>query len=115
MVVLDRFRRQKGVELVPVLRLLRPLAHSLKHVAMNLNPFVAGGWVVEGAEDVVQNFVDGDAGVFKGVEDPANGTKVNVREKRERTGGGGLRNDILNYCDGNTPSARVENVGKVVF
>lgn len=48
-----------------------PLADGVEHFLLDLNVLVADSGVVEGAEDVVDDFVDGDAGVFPGVEHAA--------------------------------------------
>lgn len=48
--------------------LVCPLPDGVEHVLLNLDALVADGWVVEGAEDVVDDFVDRDAGMFPGVE-----------------------------------------------
>jgi hypothetical protein len=71
LVVLDGLGREELVELVAVRGLLRPLAHRLEHVALDLDVLVAGRRVVEGTENVVDDFVDGDAGVLPGVDDAA--------------------------------------------
>lgn len=76
LVVLDGVRREEVVEAVAVGRLLRPLADRLEHLALNLDGLVARGWVVEGAQDIVDDLVDGDRGVFPGVHDPAGGGLV---------------------------------------
>lgn len=47
---------------------LCPLLDGVEHVALDLNVVVSDGWVVECAEDVVDDFVNGDAGVFPSIE-----------------------------------------------
>lgn len=68
---LDGARGQELVELAALRRLLCPGADRVKHFALDLDAVVADGGVVEGAEDVVDDFVDRDAGVFPGVDDAA--------------------------------------------
>lgn len=70
---LDGARGQELVELAAVGGLLGPSADGVEHFALDLDAVVADGGVVEGAEDVVDDFVDGDAGVFPGVDDAAGG------------------------------------------
>ena len=49
--------------------LVYPEAHSLEHVLLDLNVIVTRSRVVEGAEDVVDDLVDGDAGVLPRIQD----------------------------------------------
>lgn len=49
--------------------LIDPFADGVEHVAVQLTLLVADGWVVESAEDIVHDFVDGDSWVLPGVED----------------------------------------------
>lgn len=49
--------------------LVGPFADGIEHVLLNLDAVVADGWVVEGAQHVIDDLVDGDAGVFPSVED----------------------------------------------
>lgn len=49
--------------------LVDPFLDGVEHVAVDLEVLVARGGVVEDVEDVVDYLVDGDAGVFPGVED----------------------------------------------
>jgi hypothetical protein len=71
LVVLDRFGREQLVQPVAVRGFLGPLAHCVKHLALNLDALVARGWVVKRAEHVVDDFVYGDARVLPGVDDAA--------------------------------------------
>jgi hypothetical protein len=51
--------------------LVDPFLDRVEHVAVDLEVGVARGGVVEDVEDVGDYFVDGDTGVFPGVEDAA--------------------------------------------
>lgn len=51
--------------------LVGPLPHGLKHVLLDLDVLVADGWVVEGAEDVVDDFVHWYACVLPGIQHAA--------------------------------------------
>ncbi len=70
-VFLDGLGGEQVVELLGVLCFSRPATNGLEHFALDLDVVVADGRVVEGAEDVVDDFVDGHAGVFPGVDDAA--------------------------------------------
>lgn len=59
------------VEVAAVRVLVDPFLDCVEHVAVDFEVVVARGGVVEDVEDVVDYFVDGDAGVFPGVEDAA--------------------------------------------
>jgi molybdopterin biosynthesis enzyme len=67
----DALGRQEGVDLVAPRIVVGPLAHGVEHVFVDLDVLVTDGGVVEGAEDVVDDFVDGNAGIFPSVEDAA--------------------------------------------
>lgn len=71
LVVADGLGGQEMVEVVAVGCLVGPLSDCVEHVLLNGHALVADGGVVEGAEDVVDDFVDGDVGIFPGVEDAA--------------------------------------------
>ena len=71
LVVADRLGREQLAEAVAVRRLLRPLAHRLEHVAVDLDALVACRRVVERAQHVVDDLVGGDARVLPGVDDAA--------------------------------------------
>lgn len=64
----NALRREKTVNLVSAWVAVGPFADGLKHVLLDLDVLVADCWVVEGAEHVVDHFVDRDAGIFPGVE-----------------------------------------------
>lgn len=66
--VLHGLAPEEVVELVAAGVLIRPLSDGVKHVLLDLDALVADGWVVEGSQDVIDNFVDRDAGVLPGVE-----------------------------------------------
>lgn len=59
---------EKAVEFVAMGVLVRPLPDGLKHFLLDLDAFVADGWVVKRAENVVDDFVDGDSGMFPSIE-----------------------------------------------
>ena len=69
--VLDGFRAQRVVQVVVPAILIGPLTHGIKHVLLNLNVLVTDGWVVKGAEDVVDDFIYWHACVLPGVQDAA--------------------------------------------
>lgn len=66
--VLDGFRAQSVVEVVVPTILLSPLTHGLKHVLLDLNVLVANCWVVKGAENVIDDFINWHACVLPGVQ-----------------------------------------------
>lgn len=66
--ILDGLAPEDVVEFMATGALIRPLPNSVEHDLLDLDALVTDGWVMESAEDVVDNFVDGDAGVFPGVE-----------------------------------------------
>ena len=55
--------------------LVDPFPDGVEHVTVELEAFVAGGGVVEDAEDIVYNFIHWDAWVFPGVDNTA---KINL-------------------------------------
>lgn len=59
----DRLRRQQMRQLVLVRTLVYPLADRLEHAPLNLDSFVADGWVMERTKDIVDNLVNGHARV----------------------------------------------------
>lgn len=65
----DRVAREEIVELVAPGVGVGPLAHGVEHVFLYLDALVADGWVVEGTEDIIDDLVYRDAGVFPSVED----------------------------------------------
>lgn len=68
---------------------------------MDLDVLVADGRVMEGAKNVVDNFVDGDAGVFPGVQDAA--LYGQLRRRCMETGN--VRDDVLQDGSGYTAAA----------
>lgn len=68
----DALGGEEGVDLVAPRVVVGPLADSVEHVFLDLDVLVTNGWVVKRAEDVVDDFVDGNTGIFPGVEDAAN-------------------------------------------
>lgn len=69
--VLDGLGAEHAVKLVAAGVLIGPDAHGLEHVLLDLDAVVARGRVVEGAQDIVDDLVDGYAGVFPGIQDSA--------------------------------------------
>ena len=61
------------VELVAMGGFLGPLANGLEHLALDLDTLVTRGGMVQGAEDVIDDFVDRNAGVLPGVDDARDG------------------------------------------
>lgn len=51
--------------------LVGPLSNGLKHVLLNLDVFIANCWVMESAEDVVDDFVHWHACVLPGIQHAA--------------------------------------------
>lgn len=78
LMVADGLGGEQMVEVVAVGRLLCPLADGVEHLLVDLDALVAQSGVVECAEDVVDDFVDGDVGVFPGVEDAAGQSQSSV-------------------------------------
>lgn len=104
------------VELVAVRCLLSPLADCVEHLALDLDTLIADGGVVEGAENVVDNFVNRDTRVLPGVDDAA---EICVRKSSsewvlpERWKD--LRDNILKDRRGNPASTRVKDVCEVIL
>lgn len=73
----------------------RPLLHDREHVSMELAVLVAKSWVVEHADDVVENLVHRDIGMLPCVDD--------------------ARCDILKDGRSYLASWLIENVGEMVF
>lgn len=65
---LDRSRTENVVELSAVRLFVNPFSHSIEHVAVKLAVFVTNGWVVESAEDISHNLVDGYSWVLPCVQ-----------------------------------------------
>lgn len=55
---LDGLRAEDVVELVALWVLVHPLLDGGEHVALDLTVVVAESWVVEGAEDILDDFAD---------------------------------------------------------
>lgn len=68
---LNRLGREKAVDLVTPVVFIGPLPDGFEHVLLDLNSLVADGRVMEGAEHVIDDLIDRDAGVFPGIEDAA--------------------------------------------
>lgn len=83
------FRRQDVVQVFAVV-VVRPVLDDLEHIVVDLAVRVANGWVVEHADDIVQDLVDGDVGVVPGVDDAGR--------------------DVLQDGDGDLASRCVQNV-----
>lgn len=66
---LDRLGGEKGVKLVPPGILVGPLPDGGEHVLLDLDVIIADRGVVEGTENVVDDFVDGNASMFPGIKD----------------------------------------------
>ena len=82
---LDGFRAQ-GVDVVDILGFLGPPADGLEHLAMDLDVVVANGGVVEGAQDVIDDLVDGDAGILPRINNTAS-KEVRVKKAIKNLGG----------------------------
>lgn len=100
------------VEAVALGVLVDPFLDCVVHVAVDLEVLVACGGVVEDVEDVVDYFVDGDAGVFPGVEDAAGGWVSGCGSWR---GGGYSRSGILQDRSSDSSAYGVEVVGEMVL
>lgn len=61
--LLDGFRTENAIEFVTTGVLVSPGADSLEHVTLDLDVVVAQGGVVENAQDIVHDLIDGDVGV----------------------------------------------------
>lgn len=66
---LDGFRGEDAFEFVATRVLIGPHSYCLEHVTLNFDIFAAQGWVVEGPDDVVDDLIYGDIGVFPGKDD----------------------------------------------
>jgi hypothetical protein len=64
----DKFGGEDVVQSIAVRLFFCPFSHSVEHVAVDFDGFVAEGGVVESAEDVDHYFVDLDSGVLPCVE-----------------------------------------------
>jgi hypothetical protein len=69
LMILDRVGGEKVSKLVAAGVLVSPLLDSLEHVTLDLDMIIASSGVVERTEDVVNDLVNRDAGVFPSIED----------------------------------------------
>lgn len=92
---LDRSRTEDVVELSTVRLLVNPFSDSVEHVAVKLAVFVTNSWVVESAENISHNLVDGDSWVFPCVQN--------------------TRRNILQDCCCNTTGNSIQFVGEMVL
>lgn len=94
--------------------LVGPLPHSLEHVLLDLDVFVADGWVVKGAEDVIDDFIHWHACVLPGVQHAAaqylSAQWVLILRCAEY-----LRDCVLQDGGRNSAGAGVQDVGEVVL
>lgn len=67
----DGLRGQNVIEGLRIRVFVDPGANGGEHGFVDLDVFVAKGGVMKSTEDVVHYFVNGDSGVFPGVEDTA--------------------------------------------
>lgn len=67
----DGVAREESVQLMAPRVGIGPLAHGVEHFSLDLDVLVADGGMVEGTEDVVNDFVYWDTGIFPGIEDTA--------------------------------------------
>jgi hypothetical protein len=67
LVVLDGLRREEMSKLMAARVLVSPLLHRVEHVTLNLNAIAAGSGVVECAENVIHDFVNGNRGVLPSI------------------------------------------------
>lgn len=78
---------------------------------MDFDVFVAKSWVVESTDAIVDDFIDGDVGVFPGEEDAAmivsGGQLIMQQGLLRRRTSVSLRNGILKNRGGNSAGARV--------
>jgi hypothetical protein len=68
LVVSDRLRREKMGKLVATRVLISPIFHGLEHISLDLDVVVASSRVVECAEDIVNDLVDGYTSVLPGIQ-----------------------------------------------
>lgn len=93
--VLDRLASKNIVEFMTARVLVRPLPDGFEHGSLDLDTLVTDCWMVEGAEDIVDNFVDGHTGMFPGIEYAGDG--------------------VFEYVCRNPAGTRVQDVGEVVL
>lgn len=112
--VLDGFRTQRAVQIVVTRVFVGPLPHGVEHVLLDLDVFIADGWVVKGAEDVVDDFIHWHGCVLPGVQHAAV-PGLSARWYRRLRYGIYLRDSVLQDGGRNSAGARVQDVGEVVF
>jgi hypothetical protein len=66
---LHRLGRQHMIQLVATGVFISPLPYGVEHVPLNLYAFIAQSWVVERPKNIVDNFVDRNAGIFPSIKD----------------------------------------------
>jgi len=66
--VLYRFGAEEVGKLVALRVLVVPFTHRVVHVALDLDALVTEGRVVEGLEDVIDDFIHGDVGILPSKE-----------------------------------------------
>lgn len=69
--ILDGLAPEDVVELMAAGALVRPLPYDIEHFLLDLHTLIANSRVVEGTENVVDDFVDGDARMFPSIENAA--------------------------------------------
>lgn len=67
--LLNGFRRENAIEFVTAGVFVSPGANGFEHIALDLDAVVAQGGVVESAQDIVHDLVDGDVGVVPSKQD----------------------------------------------
>lgn len=65
--LLDRLGTQDAIEVTATGMLIRPLLDCVEHVAMDLNVLVAESGVMEGTDNIVDNFIYGYTRILPGV------------------------------------------------
>lgn len=60
LVMLDRLGREEMTKFMAAGMLISPLLDCVEHVALNLDLITAGGGMVECAQNIVHDFINGD-------------------------------------------------------
>lgn len=47
---------------------IRPLLDGVKHVSLDFQTIISDSWVMERAEDIIDDLIDGDARVLPGIQ-----------------------------------------------
>lgn len=81
---LDGLGPENVIQLVAAGVLVGPLADRTEHVAVDLDPLISNGWVVECANDIVDDLVYRDTRVFPGIQ---NTTTVHLGQSSSGRGG----------------------------